>query len=131
MAEMLEKQSASVLERALAITRDTFRDTDAYPVTTANQNIAYSIYGLFHRQIALPLILGPQGEKVEGLSEKARLFPEWLKIPEGVPAGAKYSEGGSGTKVSRLLQQTVPFLYSVVSILYWVLRKTPRTAVWT
>lgn len=115
----------SVMERALSLTRETFLAADSHPVMAAGQNIAYAVYGLFHRQVALPLALS--GAKVEGRrTAKAELFNAQN---ESVVAQPPKEE--RGTRIGRLVRQAAPLAYTMVSLLYLILRRSPRVAVWT
>jgi len=98
-----------VLEKALAHTGRTFREAQTYPVLAEGQNIAFSIYGLYHRQIALA---GAQGLP----AADAPRTEGWRRWARGCRTGAALF---------------LPFLYSLASLAWLAATRKARTAIWT
>jgi hypothetical protein len=107
----VKESEASAIETALAHTSRVFRDASAYPVLVGGENIAYAVYGLFHRQVALPAAMSKYSGRTPGSkAAKPPAFLIWCK------------------DVACMLP---PFLYSAGSILWLGLGKKPRTGIWT
>jgi hypothetical protein len=123
----------ATLQEALALTKDVFREAEANPALAGKDNIAWALYGLFHRQISIPYFLHRERIAAGGEVE-AKLLPaaRFSRLLAGLPpAPARKKRVAPFGKARHLVSLLIPFLFSMASLVWLAVRRRRRTAIWT
>jgi len=117
----LNKEHSNI-EKALFATGEIFRESNKYPILYRDQNIAFSIYGLFHRRYSIPYFQ----EKINNKSRTENDFKSFIEYCKKRHETKKQNILSKST-----LKHSLPFLISIITIFITKIAKKNVVAIWS